>query len=179
MIHEATPKVRQIPTSLLKNARRHLAALQVSEGEAFMNRFLLMLCLVLAGCRQQLAVQQMIDPEYPLTARYAGEQGTVTIHITIGASGNVTSAVGSGAPDSLVKASEENIRHWKFGPFSAKCEFPINHTIRFIYRLEGKAKFVSIPPIIRTDLPDHVEISATPLASDYPPLSEYKPNSQH
>jgi len=51
--------------------------------------------------------------------------------------------------------------------------------MRFIYRLEGKAKVVSIPPIIKTDLPDKVEISATPLVSDYPPLSDYKPNSQH
>lgn len=144
-----------------------------------MNRLVLMLCLVFAGCRQQLAVQQMLDPEYPLAARYAGEQGTVTIHVTIGSDGKVTSAIGSGAPDSLVKASEENIRHWKFGPFAAKDEFPISHTIRFIYRLQGKAKFVSIPPIIRTDLPDQLEISATPLASDYPPLSEYKPNSPH
>jgi TonB family protein len=146
--------------------------------ERFMNRLLLMLCLVFTGCGQQLAVQQMIDPEYPPAARYSGEQGTVTLHITIGSDGKVTSAIGSGAPDSLVKASVENIRHWKFGPFAAKCEFPINHMMRFIYRLEGKAKFVSIPPIIRTDLPDKVEISATPLVSDYPPLSEYKPNFQ-
>lgn len=144
-----------------------------------MIRLVLMLCLVFAGCRQQLAVQQMIDPEYPLAARNRGEQGTVIIHITIGSDGKVTSATGSGAPDSLVKASEENIRHWKFGPFPARCEFPINHSMRFIYRLEGKAKVVSIPPTIKTDLPDKVEISATPLDSDYPPLSDYKPNSQH
>jgi TonB family protein len=147
--------------------------------ERFMNRFVLILCLVFSGCGQQLAVQQMIDPEYPLPARYSGEQGTVTMHITIGSDGKVTSATGSGAPDSLVKAAEENIRHWKFGPFPAKCEFPISHSVRFIYRLEGKAKVVSIPPIIKADLPDQVEVSATPLVSDYPPLSEYKPNSQH
>jgi TonB family protein len=146
--------------------------------ELLMNRLVLLLCLVFAGRRQQLAVQQMIDPEYPLAARYTGEQGTVAIHITIGSDGKVTSVTGSGAPDSLVKASEENVRHWNFGPFAAKCEFPISHTIRFIYRLEGKAKFVSIRPIIRADLPDEVEISATPLISDYPPLSDYKPNSQ-
>jgi TonB family protein len=147
--------------------------------ELFMNRLVLLLCLVFAGCHQQLAIQQMIDPEYPPAARYSGEQGTVTLHITIGSDGKVISAVGSGAPDSLVKASEGNIRHWKFGPFPAKCEFPVDHTMRFIYRLEGKAKFVAIRPTIRTDLPDQVEISATPLESDYPPLSDYKPNSQH
>jgi hypothetical protein len=109
---------------LLKNARRHSPALQISEGELLMIRLVLMLCLVFAGCRQQLAVQQMIDPEYPLAARNRGEQGTVIIHITIGSDGKVTSATGSGAPDK-------------------------------------------------------VEISATPLDSDYPPLSDYKPNSQH
>jgi hypothetical protein len=77
-----------------------------------------------------------------------------------------------------VKAAEENARQWVFGPFPPVCEFPIHHSIRYVYKLEGKPKVVAIEPVIRTFLPDRVEISAVPLISDYPPLEEYKPTSK-
>ena len=93
------------------------------------------------------------------------------------ADGKITSAEGSGAPDILVKAAEENARQWVFGPFPARSEFPIYHVIRYIYKLDGKPKTVAYRPTIKTSLPDEIDISAVPLVSDYPPLENYKPTS--
>lgn len=143
-----------------------------------MVRAILFFCLMLLtlGCRDKLRVERIADPDYPFSARYEGLQGTAVVMVTIDSSGRVTYAKGSGAPDVLVKAAEENARQWVFGPFPPVAEFPIYHTIRYVYKLEGKPKFVAIYPVIRTSLPDRIEISAVPLVSDYPPVEEYNPS---
>lgn len=148
--------------------------------EEFVVRTILLFCLMLGtlGCRDKLRVERIADPDYPFPARFEGLQGTAVVMVTIDSSGRVTYAKGEGAPDVLVKAAEENARQWVFGPFPPVSEFPIYHTIRYVYKLEGKPKFVAITPVIRTFLPDRVEISAVPLVSDYPPMEEYKPTSK-
>ena len=140
--------------------------------------FIFVLMLAALGCREKLRVERIADPEYPSPARYESLQGTVVVMVTIGSDGRVTYAKGSGAPDILVKAAEQNVRQWVFGPFPPVCEFPIHHSIRYVYKLEGKPKVVAIEPVIKTLLPDQIEISAVPLVSDYPPLEEYKPTSK-
>src|ERR1700738_793124 len=79
--------------------------------------FVSCLMLVTLGCRDKLRVERITDPEYPSPARYEGAQGTAIVMVTIDSSGKVTYAHGSGAPDVLVKAAEENARQWVFGPF--------------------------------------------------------------
>ena len=145
-----------------------------------MARMTLVLVLMLAvlGCREKLHVEKIVDPAYPFPARYENLQGTVVVKTIIGSDGRVTYAKGSGAPEVLVKAAEENAKQWVFGPFPPICEFPIYHSIQYTYKLEGKPKVVAIEPVIKTFLPDRVEISAVPLVSDYPPLEEYKPTSR-
>jgi hypothetical protein len=134
----------------------------------------LALGLSLLGCRQgQFHVAHITNPEYPLRARFENLQGTVTAKVIIGADGKVTYAGGSGAPDVLVKAAEENAQSWVFGPFPPVFEFPAYHTIQYVYKLDGKATVVAPVPIVKTFLPDRIEISATPLVSDYPPLESY------
>jgi len=140
--------------------------------------FVFVLMLAALGCRETLRVERITDPEYPSPARYESLQGTVVVMVIIGSDGRVTYAKGSGAPEILVKAAEDNARQWVFGPFPPVYEFPIHHSIRYVYKLEGKPKVVAIAPVIRTFLPDRVEISAVPLVSDYPPLEEYKPTSK-
>ena len=133
------------------------------------------LALGILGCGGKLHVEHITDPVYPYPARYEGAQGTVVVNIAIASDGHVIYAKGSGAPEVLVKAAEENAKQWIFGPFPPACEFPIYHSIRYVYKLEGKPKAVAIQPVIRTFLPDRIEISAVPLVSDYPPLTDYKP----
>jgi hypothetical protein len=45
----------------------------------------------------------------------------------------------------------------------------MDHTLEYVYKLEGKPLAVAPNPVIKTFLPDRIEISATPLVSDYPP----------
>ena len=134
-----------------------------------------LIVLALSGCRNEIHVQHMTQPDYPLRARFANEQGTVNVSVHIGADGKVIFAKGSGAPEMLVKAAEENVSQWTFGPFPSVSEFPQDHTIQYVYKLTGKPLAVVLEPTIRTFLPDRVEISATPMVSDYPPIEDAKP----
>jgi TonB-like protein len=136
----------------------------------------LMLVLSAVGCREeQLHVKHMEHPDYPLAARTKNEQGTVAVRVEIGADGRVIYAKGSGAPETLVIAAEENARHLRFGPFPAVAVFPVEHTMQYVYKLEGKPMVVALPPIVKTFLPDRIEIFAVPLVSDYPPIEQYRP----
>jgi hypothetical protein len=135
--------------------------------------------LVGMGCRDgKLHVERITAPEYPLAARLQNLQGIVLVRVSIGPDGKVVYAKGSGGPDVLVKAAEENAQMWIFGPFPPVCEFPIEHTIQYTYKLEGKPKVVALTPVLKTFLPDRVEITAVPLVSDYPPIEEYRPVSK-
>jgi len=128
---------------------------------------LLILALALAGCQHQhLHVQNIGETEYPYAARYKNLQGSVNVKVSIGPDGKVENAEGSGAPDILVKAAEDNVKQWKFGPFPAVSEFPVEHTVTVKYTLEGKPQVVASPLIVKTFLPDRIEISTTPLLPD-------------
>ena len=132
--------------------------------------------LTLLGCRSdQLPIRHIEQPGYPLRARFENAQGTVRVKIYIAADGSVTFAKGSGAPDVLVQAAEENVLQWAFGPFPRASVFPIEHTVQYAYKLEGKPQIVGYEPTVKTFLPDRIEISATPLVSDYPQIEEVKP----
>jgi TonB family protein len=128
---------------------------------------ILALTFALWGCQhEQLHVQYVGEPEYPYPARFDNLQGTVTVRIRIGPNGNVESVKGSGAPDILVKAAEENLKQWRFGPFPPVSEFPIEHTVLYTYKLQGKPQIVGSPLVINTFLPDRIEISTRPLIPD-------------
>jgi TonB family protein len=123
----------------------------------------------------QLAVKRIANIDYPSRARFENIQGTVDVTISIGADGKVIFAKGSGAHPVLVQAAEENARQWLFGPFPSIAQFPIDHQIRYIFRLEGKPVFVGLPTKIKTHLPDSVEVVAVPMVSDYTPVTPDSP----
>ena len=129
--------------------------------------------LAMLGCQNsKLHVLHIVEPEYPLNARLQNLQGTVAVNLHIGADGKVQYAKGRGAPDILVQAAEENARQWTFGPLPAVAVFPMDHRLEYVYKLEGKPFVVALKPVVKTFLPDRVEVSATPLVSDYPPVRE-------
>lgn len=140
---------------------------------------MLMLCVAveLAGCGQQrLRVEGMPTPVYPLNPHVMNIQGTVTIVAAIDTEGKVISATGAGADKALVKAAEDNVKQWRFGPLPQRAEFPIYHTITFVYKLEGPPANVTLePPLIRVDLPDRVEVVARPFQDD----SKVSPAPRH
>jgi hypothetical protein len=131
-------------------------------------RFSVFLFLFCSGCQHyELKVKHMSQPEYPVPARSANIQGTVEVGVEIGIDGRVLWANASAANPYLVEAAKQNARQWVWGPFPARFEFPYYHEIQYVYRLEGKpAPVVIEPPIVKTNLPDRIEIIATPYYSD-------------
>jgi len=70
----------------------------------------------------------------------------------------------------LIQAAEENAKHWVWGPFPARFDFPWYQNVHYVYKLEGKkTHFPIVPARIRTRLPDEVEVVAIPC--EYNPLS--------
>jgi TonB family protein len=127
----------------------------------------LVLLLMLMGCgRCDLHVRQIAQPDYPLPARFDNIQGTVEVQVTILADGKVTFAKGSGAHPILIEAAEQNARQWMFGPFPKVSRFPLYHTIKYEYKLEGVPVGVGSPPTVTTHLPDRVEVVAGRLMGD-------------
>lgn len=129
----------------------------------------LWLVLVMVACqKQQLHVRDIVAPDYPRDANVANIQGTVTVNILIDPDGRVIQARGSGAHPILVEAAEKNVSQWVFGPFPPVAEFPVNHTVTYIYKLEGPPAHVLVFPTIRTYLPDRIELRARRFESDNP-----------
>jgi TonB family protein len=134
----------------------------------------LLLALSLLGCaRDNLRVRQIADPEYPAEARLRQMQGTAVVGVNIGPDGKVIWAtIVSNGGSILAEESRKNAIQWIFGPFPDNCTFPIYHEITYNYVLEGKPAYIMIvPPIVKTHLPDKIEVIARPFESDsdYPP----------
>jgi len=112
----------------------------------------------------------MVNPDYPIEAMLKNVQGEAKVDVLIGPDGRVLAATGTGTDPALVGAAERNVREWVFGPFPPHCRFPVEHQIVYKFTLQGKAKYIGIQPRIITDLPNKVEIVASPMASDGPLL---------
>ncbi len=133
----------------------------------------LFVSLLLCSCNHRrpdgLQVINLPQPDYPVEAREQNVQGSVEVNVFIGTDGKVIAAVGKGTQPTLVHAAEQNARSWIFGPFNTVTQFPINHKIMYRYELCDHCKFmISDSPIIRTYLPDSLDIISQPLASGYP-----------
>ncbi len=117
----------------------------------------------------------MIEPGYPVTAQSNGVEGVVELIIQVGMDGRVLSATdvserragGPGANPDLVAAAQENAQQWLWGPFPQKFQFPWYHNIRYVFKLQGKPTHFPLRPIVRTRLPDQIEIIAIPCYKTY------------
>lgn len=166
---------------------QRLSAALVTAGRPNKSWFLggLLLCLLanLLGCSQgNVRVTFLPEPSYPDKARIGNIQGTVEVGMQVGTDGRVLWVHGSGASPVLVEAAEKNARQWIWGPFPPKFEFPWYHEVFYEYKLEGNPASVVIDyATIKTQLPDRIQIIATPFQSDFDvgpasPLSKPKPN---
>jgi TonB family protein len=110
----------------------------------------------------------MVNPEYPLRAIANNIQGRVDVQIEIGAGGKVIFAKAIGASPLLEEAAENNVRQWEFGPFPPDCEFPIYHSITYVFMLERlpPSVWAPSPVVVHTYLPDRVEIKSWLVTDD-------------
>lgn len=104
---------------------------------------------------------------YPHLARQARIQGRVSIRLKISASGRVLDAQAA-TEDSLLKAHPilqsqalQLVRNWTFECIGCLNNAGYNHTLVFIYRLEGKQEPYNNSRVTM-DLPDTVTIIANP-----------------
>jgi hypothetical protein len=121
----------------------------------------------------------MVEPEYPVTAQSNNIEGTVDIIIQVGMDGKVLSVTqgAEGANLDLVAAAKENARLWLWGAFPEKFQFPWYHNIKYVFTLQGKRTHFPVRPIVRTHLPDQVEIIAIPCDKTYLDLKPLVPAS--
>jgi TonB family protein len=140
-----------------------------------LRRTFLAVLVSLSCCSQgSLRVEQLPEPDYPSAARYANIQGTVDVKVWIGTDGKVIASSASGDNPILIEAADNNARQWRFGPFPPVSEFPIEHTIRYIFKLEGHPIVIGVRPTVKTNIPNMIEIKAVPLVSDYPAVKKDK-----
>lgn len=126
----------------------------------------LMLCFLLSVvtcCAQgQVCVRHIVVPAYPVLARMARVEGTVTVEAKIGPDGRVISAESSGGQELLQRASEQNIRQWTFSPGAPGETGCSKVSFKYIYKLKGKEDYYDATSDVTIDLPDRVEITARP-----------------
>jgi len=121
---------------------------------------------------EHLCVRDILVPQYPLLARLAKVQGSVSLELEVENDGKIVSAKGSGPDRLLVEEAENNVRQWSFAPSTAKESARRHHTIIYVYRLEGQPVDYNPVPTVWLHLPDRVEIVTRPLT---PQVDKSKP----
>ena len=58
----------------------------------------------------------MVEPVYPPEARQARVEGTVKLHVMVGADGSIQSLEPISGPESLSKAAMTAVREWRYSP---------------------------------------------------------------
>jgi hypothetical protein len=134
------------------------------------------LCLIStflsSACSRRVEVKEIVQPEYPIVEQSNGVAGAVEVLIQVGVDGRVISVSEapdeSGANPELLGAAKNNAKQWLWGPFPANFEFPWYHRVRYNYKLRGqRTHFPYRPLIIKTHLPDEIEIIAIPCDKTY------------
>jgi hypothetical protein len=127
-----------------------------------------------------VCVRHLTSPaRYPVVARQARIQGTVTASLRIGVDGVVNEVVVA-AQDPILVAhpilqteTQRVVRQWTFQCQSCASGTSFEHMIKFTYRLEGEdAPYDDTKVTI--DLPDEVTIIARPPVCDHCPASQKK-----
>lgn len=84
-------------------------------------------------------ILRRVEPEYPLSARIVGAEGTVVIDVNIDESGKILRAwvAQSTAPDALVEAALDAIYQFEFLP-GKQASFPVKCTVAIPFRFSLK-----------------------------------------
>jgi TonB-like protein len=133
-------------------------------------------CVVGQGDKAGLIYIKHLEPPraYPPLARSAQLQGTVIVRLKIAADGTVLAADAS-SDDPLLKkvpllqaSTVELVMKWTFGCFNCAPGVSYEHTIRFVYALEGTPKDHDDSRVV-LELPNDVRVTATPPLCDHCP----------
>lgn len=144
-----------------------------------MRDLLFSLLALSALCRaaEPVWVRDIVVPDYPILAKMALLQGSVRVDIEIGPDGKVLLAKGSGGDPILLRAAENNVSRWSFVVASEVKDFPLKHTVIYLYKIQGERVVNPECPTVVLHLPDRVEITAQPPTL-YPGRAKKKPPCQ-
>ncbi len=112
--------------------------------------------------QQAICVRHLVVPGYPGLARWTQLQGSISVAVEISSNGKVLAAKAAGGHPPLMRATEDNVRQWTFGPFPKGRKFPVKHKIVYTYKLEGKPAYNDAVLTVVFDLPDQVQITTNP-----------------
>lgn len=126
---------------------------------------------------EPLRVRDVVVPDHPVVAKVALLEGSVRVDLEIAADGKVLTAKSSGGDKILLRAAENNVRRWSFVVPSEVKDFPLKHTMTYVYKIQGKRVVNPECPTVVLHLPDRIEIIAQPPIL-YPGSGKKKPSSQ-
>jgi Gram-negative bacterial TonB protein C-terminal len=128
----------------------------------------------------QVCIRHLVSPtRYPVVARQARIQGTVTASVRIGPHGVLREVVVAAVDPVLVAHpilqddTQRILSLWSFECHSCASGNSFEHLIKFTYRLEGEDAPYDDTKVIM-DLPDQVTIIARPPLCDHCPPSQMK-----
>ncbi|MGH9481073.1 MAG: TonB family protein [Terriglobales bacterium] len=79
-------------------------------------------------------------PEYPEDARTAGIEGTVSLHVLVGAGGSVQHVDVLSGPDELVDAAASAVRQWRYQPILQNgIPVAVQTTVNVVFELDYSA----------------------------------------
>lgn len=114
-------------------------------------------------------VRHLVPPRgYPPLARQVRLSGTLVIKVTIAAGGTVLSAESAPGDNPILRDDAEKlVKKWTFGCVGCPLNTPIEHTIRFNYRLD--AEDILPNDLVIMNLPSEVTIYSSPPSCDHCP----------
>jgi TonB family protein len=81
-------------------------------------------------------LSKMVEPVYPPDARQARVEGTVKLHVTVGADGRIQSLEPVSGPESLTQAAMTAVREWRYSPTLLNGKpVEMQEDVSFVFRL--------------------------------------------
>jgi periplasmic protein TonB len=78
----------------------------------------------------------MVDPVYPPDARQAHLEGTVKLHVVVGADGEIQSFRTVSGPEALAQAAMLAVREWRYRPTLLNGKpVEMQEDMTFVFRL--------------------------------------------
>jgi hypothetical protein len=90
-----------------------------------------------------------VEPVYPVFAKAARVQGTVSLHIGIGLTGRIGALMEMNGPPCLYQAAQDAVLQYVYKPFEKDGRpVPVDTTVTVVFKLEGNAPLPPPPPDI-------------------------------
>ena len=133
--------------------------------------WLVVWCVVACGFSQEnplVVIKHFEKMDYPMLARQARLQGSISIHLTISSLGKVLDAQAS-TDDKLLRdhpllqsETVKLVRKWTFGCVNCAPNADYNDELIFVFRLEGPETGPNSKTLFKADSPNRFTVTTNP-----------------